>query len=375
MAEHFTKTNLIFNQIQTGELTNYDDIVNALIDANTDEYTSRYLLKQAGYSGELPPDLKEHIEELKVIEKETNRNILNNLNKNTNNRKGNNSNANNNTNDTNNNQYDKIDFSKSDKDQIKNILTNRVLALYQYIDLEANREIKKESNKRYDKRDREKLENFNFILEENYDKIKDIQSQIYQALDNDAITKAEAESLFDIIQPYANSILGTYTENEFRDKGGFWKWKYDIGKQELDDAINNILSNRGLPLNKEELKNNSRAEKEYYRISNNLLQNYMDSANYLFIREKQNRPDKYRGVNSWLDFTKGMDKDKRKEFYDEALRMSLDAFANGINVDQNERNIGRDRNRRPLTREESIEVINEYYNDVMTLETIELINE
>lgn len=55
------KTNSIVNDVYNNKLNNYTDIVNKLKESGASEYESKMILNFAGYSTDLPPDLKEGI--------------------------------------------------------------------------------------------------------------------------------------------------------------------------------------------------------------------------------------------------------------------------------------------------------------------------
>ncbi len=49
--------NTIINNIVNQKLNNYEDIVNVLLATGTDRYESKLIMKFAGYTTELPPEL------------------------------------------------------------------------------------------------------------------------------------------------------------------------------------------------------------------------------------------------------------------------------------------------------------------------------
>ena len=72
-AEYLIKTNMTVNDIANGKINNYADIVNRLKETGADEYESQLILKFAGYSTDLPPDLKNNGKGNNKIGKELNR--------------------------------------------------------------------------------------------------------------------------------------------------------------------------------------------------------------------------------------------------------------------------------------------------------------
>ena len=154
VVEYLVKTNMTVNDIANNRLNNYTDIVNRLKDTNASENESKMILKFAGYSDKLPPDLiKNGKGGNSPVEKELNRKKT---------------------------EYEKMQFEKELNDMITFLYGNTK-------DIDT----------------REKMN----------DKIKQIQTKLIEGVAGNYITASKHSDYMNILMPYINDVLTRTTKD------------------------------------------------------------------------------------------------------------------------------------------------------------------
>ncbi len=288
VTEYAIKTNTIINNIANQKLNNYEDIVNALLATGTDEYESKLIMKFAGYTTELPPEL---------LDRNTNEEKINNNNRTINDKELNRKKSN------------------SEKQEYKDDIQTKIFSLYEGIkptNIEDLKEVK----------DRAKIA----------DKIDFIRTKLMEGIAGGYITGAEYSNYANQLLPYYTKVLDATAKGNFDDDGGWFHWS--IGYDDLNKSINELLENNNLNTdNPEKLKG---LEKEkYYFLKNNITSNYIKYMDKQFKEIKANDINgKYNNVNNWIEFQDNIDYSERKKIYNKALNYALEKYVrDNLNID------------------------------------------
>lgn len=295
VTEYAIKTNTIINNIVNQKLNNYEDIVNALLATGTDEYESKLIMKFAGYTTELPPELLNKNRNKNINQTNIDNRIINDR--------------------TINDKELNRKKSNSEKQEYKDDIQTKIFSLYEGIkpnNIEELKEVK----------DRSKIAN----------KIDFIRTKLMEGIAGGYITEAEYSNYANQLLPYYTKVLDATAKGNFDDDGGWFHWS--IGYDDLNKSINEILENNSLNTdNPEKLKG---LEKEkYYFLKNNITSNYIKYMDKQFKEIKANDINgKYSNVNNWIEFQDNLDYSERKRMYNRALNYALEKYVrDDLNVD------------------------------------------
>lgn len=295
VTEYAIKTNTIINNIVNQKLNNYEDIVNALLATGTDEYESKLIMKFAGYTTELPPELLNKNRNKNINQTNIDNRIINDR--------------------TINDKELNRKKSNSEKQEYKDDIQTKIFSLYEGIKLNNIEELK-------EVKDRSKIAN----------KIDFIRTKLMEGIAGGYITEAEYSNYANQLLPYYTKVLDATAKGNFDDDGGWFHWS--IGYDDLNKSINEILENNSLNTdNPEKLKG---LEKEkYYFLKNNITSNYIKYMDKQFKEIKANDINgKYSNVNNWIEFQDNLDYSERKRMYNRALNYALEKYVrDDLNVD------------------------------------------